>query len=73
MLVQGNRRSQADARISLRCVGTWYAIQFRAATKPKIAIQRDPEARLEIIAQVAFERAYGTLCLDVGTRRKLVM
>src|ERR1700756_1178063 len=38
-----------------------------------VAIQGDPEARLEVIAEVPLERADGTLRLGVGAPGELIM
>jgi hypothetical protein len=66
MLAHRNRSSETYARIPLHRAWVWYTIHAGDATEPIIAIQRDPQPRLEIITEMALEGTNGTLRLRVN-------
>ena len=57
----------------MKCAGVLHSIQARGATKPVVAIERHPQARLEVVTEVPFKGAYRALRLPVDVRRELIV
>src|SRR5579864_3633602 len=58
-----HRRGSTQPRVVLFSSRVLLAIQAGLTAKPEIPVKRDPETRLDVIAQVSFKRANGLLGL----------
>jgi|SRR6185369_12546203 hypothetical protein len=58
---QRNRRGKSNAGIPLKSIRALHAVEASAPSKPVVSIERDPQPRLKIVADVSLKRTYWTL------------
>src|SRR5580700_8663357 len=73
MLGHTDRGGCSNARVFLIGIHVFCAIHSRPTAKPEIAIERNPESRLDIVAQVAFEGPDQRLRLSSYTGKERII
>src|SRR6266498_1866297 len=65
-----DRDSASDTRVSLLGERVLYAVDAGFPAEPEIAVERGPEERFEVVAQMPFNGPNGTLLLRTRARKK---
>ena len=73
MFGDGNRGCGPDARVRLFRFWIWHSVQARLASVPEIPVQRDPQAQLEIVAEVPLKRRHRIFGLRSCTWKLLIV
>src|SRR5271156_695121 len=73
MFGDGNRSSDANARTPLVGNRVRDAVYTGLAAMPEIGVEREPEAGLEVVADVAFKGHYRVFGLHLQTGNVLVV
>src|SRR5262245_51707838 len=72
MLGDGHRGGTAQTGIAFMSERIFYAIEAGFAAKPVVPVKRNPETRLEVVTQMAFQRSNWVLQLSVSSGRKTI-
>jgi len=73
VLGDGDRDCASEAGVGLTGGRVLYAVQTCCPAVPEIAVERKPEPRLHIVAEVPFEGPNGFLRLGIGARKRSVV